>query len=236
MKNLKYLLFITAILIPSISTFGAEEEKFSINSLKLHIKISDMMDSEKPFISGDSLVFSYKPSKKKPRHVGIAFESEDFSKIHSLYRNSNGIYFYIYKYPRKNTVNYRFIEDGVWLSDKKNTKTTTDKNFITLSSFKIPEKNIKEHQLPIISKNSATFILKGSENSSVYLTGDFNNWNPFLYPLKEVEPGHYSITLDLPKGKYGYYFIYNGERTLDRENFSRGISKLGESVSLFTIP
>ena len=54
--------------------------------------------------------------------------------------------------------------------------------------------------------------------------------------MKEYKPGEFRITLPLPKGKYGYYYIYNGKRIQDRDNFNRGISMLGESVSLVTIP
>lgn len=235
MRNLKYILLTTIIIISSTTIFSAEDETFSINSLKLHIRITELTDSEEPFIHADKLVFTYKPSKKNARHVGIAFEEEKFSKIHNLHRNENGIFFYMYKYPKREKVNYRFIEDGVWISDKKNRNVKMDNNFITLSSFVIPQKNIKEHTSPIVKNNQAKFRLKAEENSSVYLTGDFNNWNPFLYPLEEVEPGIYELTINLPKGKYGYYYIYNGKKTLDWENFSRGTSRLGEEVSIFSI-
>jgi len=234
MKNLKYV-FLTTLVLFSINIFSADREKLRIPSLSLHLRLVEMETSEKPFIVGEDLIFTYCPSKDRPRHVGIAFRSEDFKEIHDLYRNPNGIYFFIYKYPKEKEVDYRFIEDGVWIYDKKNRDTKIDKNFITLSSFSIPNANIKDYNSPIIGTNSVTFIVKGSENSSAYLTGDFNNWNPFLYKMKEYKPGEFKITLPLPKGKYGYYFIFNGERVLDKDNFERGISRLGEDVSLFTV-
>ena len=235
MKNLKYILFTTLFLISYTMVHSAEDESFSINSLSLHIKITEMKDSETPFIYEDTIVFTYKPSKERVRHIGIAFENEDFSKIYNLYKNENGIYFFLYKYPKENVINYCFIEDGVWIKDRVNPLEKPSNNFLSLSSFVIPNKNVKEHITPIIDGNSATFNFKGAQDYPVYLTGDFNNWNPFLYQLKEDKPGLYSITIKLPPGKYGYYFIYNGKRTLDSENFTRGISKLGEEVSLFTI-
>jgi len=235
MKNLKYILLTTIILISISSLFSAEQEGLIINSLSLHIRITEMVESEEPFIVGDTLVFSYLPSKSKVRHVGISFENEDFSKIYNLYKNENGVYFYLYKYPKERVINYKFIEDGIWIVDKKSKVIRTDKNYIQLSSFEIPEKNIKEHISPIISDKSVTFTLRAQEGIKVYVTGDFNNWNPFLYKLKEITPGQYSLTLKISSGRYGYYFIYNGQRVLDSENPFTGISRIGEKVSLFTI-
>lgn len=235
MKNLKYVLLSTLFLISLTFMFSAEQEGFVINSLSLHIRITEMVKSEPPFIVGGNLIFTYTPSKQSVRHVGIAFENEYFSKIHDLYKNENGVYFFIYQYPKEKSINYKFIEDGIWILDTSSKKTITDKNYIQLSSFEIPDKNVKEHLSPIIEGRKTTFKIRGRESSQIYLTGDFNNWNPFLYKLDEESPGYYSITLDLPKGKYGYYYIYNGERVLDSENPFRGRSRIGEDVSLFTI-
>lgn len=235
MKNLKYVLFTMLILISFTTVYSAEQEGMIIPSLSLHIRITEMVESEAPFIVGGDLIFSYAPSKPRVRHVGISFENENFSIIHNLYKNENGIYFFIYKYPKEKIINYKFIEDGIWISDNKNRKQILDRNFISLSSFEIPDKNVKEHLSPIINGNNAIFKIRSKENSSVYLTGDFNSWNPFLYKLTEESPGLYSISLKLPKGKFGYYFIDNGERVLDSENPIKGRSRIGEDVSLFTI-
>lgn len=234
MAKLKYFLLTTIILLGITKLYSAEEEKYYINSFKLHIRVSEMKESESPFIFGENIVFSYKPSKKNVRHVGISFLNEDFSKIYNLHRNENGVYFYLYKYPKLNEVSYKFIEDGVWVNDKNNTLLSNN-NFIKLSSFRIPKNNIKELDSPIVKNQKVTFKVREESGSSVYLTGDFNSWNPFLYPLDEVKEGIFTITLTLPKGKYGYYYISNGERKLDIENFNRGYSRLGEEVSIFSI-
>ena len=235
MKNLKYILLLQIFLISITGLYAAEQESVVIPSFSLHIKITEMKESEAPFIVSDTIIFTYKPSRERVRHVGISFENENFSQIHTLTKNENGVYFYMYKYPKKRVINYKFVEDGVWILDSKSKSTYTDRNFIQLSTFEIPEKNIKEHLSPIINGNRVTFRFKAEKQSNVYLTGDFNNWNPFLHKLKEENPGEYSITLKLPKGKFGYYFIYNGVRILDVENPFKGISRINESVSLFTI-
>ncbi len=235
MKNLKYVLLTTIFIISISSIFSAEDTAFEISDFSLHIKITEMTKSEEPFISGENIIFSYTPVKQGVRHVGIAFENENFSQIYNLYRNENGVFFYIYKYPKTKEIRYKFVVDGVWTADSINSKVIRDKNFIKLSSFTIPDKNIKEHLSPIINDDTIIFKFRGMPGSSVYLTGDFNNWNPFIYKLKEEVPGEYIFSLTLPKGKFAYYFIYNGERVLDSENPFAGMSRLGEKVSLFTV-
>ena len=42
---------------------------------------------------------------------------------------------------------------------------------------------------------------------SVYIVGDFNNWNTSVNPMKRLANGDYSTTLDLETGKE-YQFLY----------------------------
>ncbi len=48
----------------------------------------------------------------------------------------------------------------------------------------------------------------------VYLTGDFNDWRPQELKMNP-EDGYYTITLELPKGKYAYKFIVDGKWITD---------------------
>jgi hypothetical protein len=235
MKKHKHYILLTIFFLLNISLFSKEDRGLEIVSFKLHIKISELRDSEPPFIFGDEIIFTYKASKENVRHVGIAFSNEKFSKINTLYKNENGIFFFIYKFPPVEEINYRFIEDGVWVTDL-NTPSVLDKpSYIRLSNFKIPSNKTRDFSSPRINGSEVVFYFRQSSGSKVYLTGDFNRWNPFMYPLKEIEDGIFYIKLNLPKGKYGYYFISNGEKYLDSENFSRGISVLGENVSILEI-
>ena len=64
-------------------------------------------------------------------------------------------------------------------------------------------------------KGNATFQLKGfSESKEVNLVGDFNNWNMFGTPLTKVKNG-WECKIDLPKGKYVYKYIIDGDWTAD---------------------
>lgn len=74
----------------------------------------------------------------------------------------------------------------------------------------------KKFNSPIPSlKGNATFQLDGySEAKQVSLVGDFNNWNMFGTPLAKTESG-WECKIDLPKGKYVYKFIIDGDWTSD---------------------
>jgi len=64
-------------------------------------------------------------------------------------------------------------------------------------------------------KGNTTFFLQGFEKArSVSLVSDFNNWNMFGTPLAKVN-GRWTCQLDLPKGRYLYKYIVDGDWTAD---------------------
>jgi cyclomaltodextrinase len=44
----------------------------------------------------------------------------------------------------------------------------------------------------------------------VYIAGDFNNWSPTETPMRQIDPGHWAITLHLTPGIHYYKFVING--------------------------
>lgn len=56
-----------------------------------------------------------------------------------------------------------------------------------------------------------TFRLNQPEAQSVYLVGNFNEWNPTLHPLRKTKKGHWSITITLPRGRYEYRYVVDGQ-------------------------
>jgi hypothetical protein len=74
----------------------------------------------------------------------------------------------------------------------------------------------KKYNSPAPSlKGNTNFELKGFlEAEQVSLVGDFNNWNMFGTPLAKTKHG-WKCRIDLPKGKYVYKFIVDGNWTAD---------------------
>jgi 1,4-alpha-glucan branching enzyme len=56
-----------------------------------------------------------------------------------------------------------------------------------------------------------TFTLpQAVEAESVHLIGDFNNWNPAKAAMKKHKEGHFTLTLNLDKGReYQFRYLVN---------------------------
>jgi 1,4-alpha-glucan branching enzyme len=57
-----------------------------------------------------------------------------------------------------------------------------------------------------------------ADAKSVFIAGDFNEWNPTANPLEEVEEGVWKTSLDLDPGTYQYKFIVDGTWIADPGN------------------
>ena len=63
-----------------------------------------------------------------------------------------------------------------------------------------------------------TFQIAATPNSTVFLAGSFNDWNPKKHQMKDPKGiGKYSITLVLPKGDHEYKYVVNGNWVIDPE-------------------
>ena len=96
---------------------------------------------------------------------------------------------------------YKFKVDGKWIHDPKS-------NFNSNSSG----------NSYIFIKPNYTFKVKGFKDAkSVFLSGDFNNWDPRAYPMKR-EGDEWVFTLNLGVGKHRYKFIADDKWLLDPTN------------------
>jgi 1,4-alpha-glucan branching enzyme len=57
-----------------------------------------------------------------------------------------------------------------------------------------------------------TFALPAQvQAESVYLVGDFNNWDETVTPMKQHKDGSFSVTLELPvRRDYQFRYLVNG--------------------------
>ena len=86
-----------------------------------------------PFMVDDYIIFT---ADSKPRHVGIAFDFEDFRTIHSFQKVNTtdvdgqvvqSVYFYILEVPKAlKNVSYRLVIDGLWTVDPNNNHQVFD--------------------------------------------------------------------------------------------------------------
>jgi hypothetical protein len=173
------------------------------------------------------------------RRAGVAFAHENWTKIHwfrklelpiddvpPLVEGSNiprqfyhdsGIMFTVYTPPPGiERLEYRLIADGLWIADPLNrdirfdTSSGVQNSLVYLDPVPSPNKEYDDGRV--------RFHFRTVPGTSVYLTGSFNNWDPFMYEMSEDAPGVYTLALGLPAGTYHYVFFQRGEFSHDLTN------------------
>ena len=238
--------FITAVLlILIIGNIGAVD----IESYQFIDYLRAIPGPGKPEIFEDGVVFT---APSTYRRVGISFAHEGYARVHwfrhlllprdvaELYingkfqRNMNpyedsGLMFYVETIPENvKNMDYRLIIDGLWTADPLNPLITTGPTGITSSRVTLPE---KPGTPPSVAPGTYRFSFRAPPGETVSVGGTFNNWDPFMYELRETEPGLYSLTLPLPPGRFQYVFFYRGEPVADPVNPGRRFSREGRAVS-----
>lgn len=205
------------------------------------ITYSDLVNSiygkEAPRINGKYIIFTADGNK---RHTGIAFEHEDYKYTHSFKKIlseavktgiNEPVMFYIMPIPENlSKIKYRIVTDGLWSSDPLNPETEYDyeKGFeVSVLKFNM----VKEFKTRVTDRG-INFVYIGEPNQKVGLAGSFNNWDPFMYIMKETERGLYELELPLPKGTWVYSYFIGFERKTDTTNPIRVYSTDGKTASV----
>jgi len=186
------------------------------------------------------------------RRVGVAFADEGFARVHwfrplvasadplerirrgrrsGQYRDS-GIAFHIREIPEGATqIEYRLVINGLWTTDPTNPNTRRDGiSGSTLSVLSIPPRPQVHHPLRG-QPYGLHFVFRGPPGETVTVAGSFNNWDPFMYELREGPPGTFSIHIPLPAGRHQYAFFLRGERFPDPYNPVRVFLREGKVAS-----
>jgi hypothetical protein len=230
-------------------------EAANTNSLQLNDHLLKLRQPERPAIVDDSVVFT---ASSGFRRVGIAFAHEHFGKIYwfeklmvsndnsgpwiknrpppDIHRDS-GILFYIYPIPDDHTgvLEYRLIIDGLWVKDPVNPDSRVDSvSGITRSVVALPY--VKRPNTPErMPAGTIVFSFTAPEGETITVAGSFNNWDPFMYELREISSGHYALSLPVPPGVYQYVYFYRGERRLDPNNPNRIYTREGKAANEITV-
>ena len=242
MKRLKTFLVTSFLLICATSFSIAEtkqtEEKdlYEYNNLVLSLS-----KPGKPIITDKYIIFT---AESGPRFVGISFDFENYSTIHSFEIRktrdvennvTRSIIFYLLERPRNLTeVSYRLIIDGLWTSDPLNPEKQYDyKTGITLS--KIYLQNTIPEVTGYQEESVVKFIYKGEPGQNVRLGGNFTNWDSWIYTLEETKPGFYELSIPLPTGIYYYNYYLGMNSFVDKTNPNRAYTPEGRTASVIKV-
>lgn len=240
--------FLSAALVSHASV-----EPEEIDSLEVLGYLLGLSEPGPPHIVDNMVVFTASSSL---RRVGVAFAHEGFSQVHwfrplmvsedplerirrgrraSPYRDS-GIAFHIFDIPEGLAqIEYRLIINGLWTTDPSNPNTRRDGiSGSTMSVLSVPAR--QQIQQPFRAQQGGFhFVFRGPPGEVVTVAGSFNNWDPFMYVLREGPPGTYSLHIPLPPGRYQYVFFHRGQRLPDPYNPMRVFSREGEIASEIVI-
>jgi len=244
--------FVTsALLIFIIGNIGAVD----IESYQFIDYLRSISAPGKPEIFEGGVVFTAPSSHNR---VGISFAHEGYAKVHWLKRlmiprdiselmikgkiskklNPNedtGIMFHYETIPEDlKNMDYRMIIDGLWTRDPLNPISATGSSGIVESRVPLPAKPKNHQNAP--PPGSYRFSYQASPGETITLGGTFNNWDPFIYELRETSPGFYSLTLPLPSGTFQYVFYHRGEPIPDPANPRSRFSREGMVVSEAVMP
>ena len=229
MKQLPVLLLACALSVRA----GA----LDMESIRFVDRLLAIAEPSAPQIFDEAVIFTASAAQ---RRLGVAFAHEGFGKVHWFKKLDSanarskgpGILFLAYEYPRNlSELEYRLIADGLWTTDPWNPPARMDGN--SGIGYSVVS-------LPASSKPAATagqadgllrFYFETAPGETVALAGTFNNWDPFMYELREESPGRYSLSLPLPPGVHRYAFYHRGERVLDPSNPRKVYAKDGKPAS-----
>jgi hypothetical protein len=231
MKNQKHSIFLIIFLLLPLMVHAVEQ----IDNVDLFLKLTDLQKAVPPEIFDNILILSYS-SEKPVRFVGAAFQHENYGEIHPFARTQKGVYILSYKVP-ENTgkLVYRIVVDGLWMADPSNSSWCRDYAGIKLSCIEVPPAKAFIELSPVVKNKTVEFVLETSPGKMIFVAGSFNSWDPFMYRMKEVNPGVYTFSINLLPGNHFYYYFSEGIRFLDPLNKNRAVDFEGTEVSAFSI-
>jgi 1,4-alpha-glucan branching enzyme len=89
--------------------------------------------------------------------------------------------------------------------------------------------------LPGRTVKPVNFYCVASKAHSVYLAGDFNDWNPTSHPMRRQVDGCWTLQLRLSHGHQRYHSVVDGNAMLDSRAVGVVRNDRGEQVSLIAV-
>ena len=203
-----------------------------------------ILDAGPPQVTHEGVLFTYKPGRVMPRYVMVSGSFDNWRNAHMMTRNEYGIFSYLYDEEGKRGIilderlyQYRYLVDGVWITDPLNPETAFDRYGTPLSVFRVRFPIIKSQKNPVpIGGRVYIFYYDNPYARQVFLVGDFNNWNPYSHPFRKNRAGLWEIEIDLPDGNYSYRFIVDGEQMVDPLGRNIRYDRFNQELTFIRIP
>ena len=79
------------------------------------------------------------------------------------------------------------------------------------------------------------FVCHAPEASEVFVTGDFNDWDPTSHPMRRMTDGAWRAKILLNHGHHHYLFLVDGRPALDPKAQGVARNEKNEKVSLVAV-
>ena len=79
------------------------------------------------------------------------------------------------------------------------------------------------------------FTCLAPDANAVFLTGDFNDWDPSSHPMKRQPDGAWTAQIPLPHGHHHYRYLVDGKAVLDPRAIGIARDHQNEKVSLIAV-
>ena len=79
------------------------------------------------------------------------------------------------------------------------------------------------------------FVCVAPSAKRVYLTGDFNGWDPEAHPMQRQPDGAWLLEVPLHHGHHQYRFVVDGKPILDPRAQGTARDRRGERASLIAV-
>jgi len=203
-----------------------------------------IFDAGPPRVTDEGVLFTYKPGRIMPRYVMVSGSFDNWRTMHMMTRNEYGVYAFLYGDVGKRgiildaeTYRYRYLVDGVWITDPLNVRKERDQYGTPLSSFRVDQPIIKRQKNPIhVEGTTYVFYYEAPYARKVFMVGDFNNWNPYSHPLRRNRSGLWEIEIDMPEGEYTYRFIVDGKAVVDPLGRNIRYDRFDQELTRLLIP
>jgi len=239
MKTRKFLALLGLLSSLNFGLFSAEILNYQ--NYELDMLLHEIKKPTAPIVTEEYIIFTAAPEN---RFVGIAFDFENYQVIHPFQvlsktdeegNSKRNHLFYCYKRQHKyTTLKYRLVIDGLWATDPLNPNKEYDEN-VNLYFSTVNNLGQMYINTEIKNNNTVHFVYKGKTGQTINLSGNFCNWDPWIYELQETSPGLYELELPLPKGKYLYSYYIGLTPVLDNTNSNKMYTKDGRVANVIEV-
>ncbi len=229
----KKILFIVLVVFSGTATVFPGNKNLDYTSPEYQYQhLAKEMDFwiNSPIIMNDQILFFF---KEKAQRVLVAGDFNGWKpELLMTPKATNLIQFIWEERLKKGIYKYKLIVDDIWVNDPYNTNYTLDESGQKVSFFELKEDFIPHAKYPLwTEKDFYLFRYENIKAKSVYLAGDFNNWNPYSLPLEDKGNGEFFIKIRLSPGVHAYCFVIDGEWKADPDNLHQYSDKTGSIVS-----